>query len=88
MLLKFEVSVPTLRTARRYGPRQWVSQAWEDISAKKDMIIRSFKKCGISVAIDGSEDTEINIGDLEDYEVGDSEEEATDDDADPFEDLD
>ena len=67
---------------------KWVGQAWEDISAKKDMIIRSFKKCGISVAIDGSEDTEINIGGLEDYEVGESEEEATDDHADPFEDLD
>ena len=37
------------------------------------------------MAIDGSEDTEINIESLEDYEVGESEEEATDDDADPFE---
>ena len=45
-------------------------------------------KCGISVAIDGSEDTEINIVGLEDYVVGDSEDEATDDDADPSEDLD
>ena len=30
------------------------------------MIIRSFKKCGISVAADGSDDSEIR---LEDYQV-------------------
>ena len=28
---------------------------------KKEMIIRSFKKCGLSVAIDGSEDDQISI---------------------------
>ena len=33
-----------------------------EISRKKDMIIHSFKKCGISMAIDGTEDNEINIG--------------------------
>ena len=59
--------------------------AWEEMSRKKDMIIRSFKKCGIYVAIDGSEDNEINTESLEDYAVGESDEEATDDDADPFE---
>ena len=32
---------------------KWVGQAWEGISTKKDVIIRSFKKCGISVGIDG-----------------------------------
>ena len=67
---------------------KWVGQAWEDISAKKNMIIRSFKKCGISVAIDGSEDAEMSIVGLEDYVVGDNEDEApcTDYNGDPFED--
>lgn len=51
------------------------------------MIIRSFKKCGISVAIDGSEDEEINTEGLEDYTVGESDDEATDDKTDPFEDV-
>ena len=69
---------------RRVLFTKWVGKAWE-MSCKKDMIIRSFKKCGISVAIDGSEDDEINIESLDDYEVGESEEEATDDDADPIE---
>ena len=44
---------------RRVPFTKWVGKAWEEISCKKDMIIRSFKKCGISVAIDGSEDSEI-----------------------------
>jgi len=38
------------------------------------MVIRAFKKCGISVAIDGSEDEEININNVEDYKVEKSDE--------------
>ena len=30
---------------------KWVGQAWEEISEDKEMIIRSFNKCGISVPI-------------------------------------
>ena len=45
------------------------------------MIVRSFEKCGISVAPDGSED-ENNIIGLEDYSV------ESDDDEDPFSDED
>ena len=41
------------------------------------MVIRGFQKCGISIAIDGSEDDEINIKDLENYKV-------ESDDDDPF----
>ena len=71
---------------RRVLFTKWVGEAWETLSKKTEMVIRSFKKCGISVAIDGSEDTEININGIEDYEVGESDEEVTDDDTDPFED--
>jgi hypothetical protein len=46
----------------------WVGEAWETLSADKEMIIRSFKKSGICVATDGSEDAEINIKGLEDEE--------------------
>lgn len=42
------------------------------------MIVRSFQKCGISVAPDGSEDSNINIEGLEDYTV------ESDDEEDPF----
>ena len=55
-----------------------------EVSAKKDMVVRSFKKCGISVAIDGSEVGEIHINGLEDNVMEDrnSEDEYTDED--PF----
>ena len=66
---------------RRIVFTKWVGKAWEEISDKKEMIIRSFKKCGISIDVDGSEDDQVNI---EGLEVGESDEEATDNNADPF----
>ena len=39
------------------------------------------------MTIYGSEDSEIKIVGIEDYQVGESEEEATDDDDDPFKEL-
>ena len=35
---------------------KWVGDAWEELAKKKEMIERSLKKCGISIAADGSED--------------------------------
>ena len=55
-----------------------------------EMVIRSFRKCGISVAINGSEDSSININGLEKYCVESDDEsgdEVTDEDLeeeDPF----
>ena len=43
------------------------------------MIIRGFRKCGISIPVDGSKDDDINIKELEKYQVD------SDDDDDPFE---
>ena len=40
------------------------------------------------MAVDGSVDSEINISGLEDYKAGKSKDKATDDDIDPFEDMD
>ena len=33
---------------------QWVNKAWQEIPA--ELVIRSFKSCGISNALDGTED--------------------------------
>ncbi|KAG8235949.1 hypothetical protein J437_LFUL016271 [Ladona fulva] len=33
---------------------EWVKKSWEDIKA--EVIVKSFKKCGISNALDGTED--------------------------------
>ena len=58
---------------RRILLATWIGQAWEEVASRKDMIRHSFKKCGISVAIDGSEDNDINIEGLENYSVNDEE---------------
>ncbi|RPB24024.1 hypothetical protein L211DRAFT_849180 [Terfezia boudieri ATCC MYA-4762] len=50
---------------------QWVGGAWELLSNElKESIVRSFRKCGITIALDGSEDYDINIRGLESYTVG------------------
>ena len=46
---------------------KWVGKVWSKVGKMKDSIIRSFKKGGISVALDGSENDKVNIeGLLED----------------------
>ena len=69
---------------RRVLFTKWVGKAWEKITSdNKDSVIRTFRKCGISVAIDGSEDDEIRIRGLDEYQVErDDVESETDDD--PF----
>ena len=68
---------------RRILFTKWVGQSWEEISANKAMIVRSFEKCGISVPIDGTNDSAINISGLDNYVVSNSSEDE--DDGDPFE---
>ena len=63
---------------RRVLLTKWIGEAWEKTCADKEMVIRAFKKCGISVAIDSSEDEEININNIEDYEVESSDEDPFD----------
>ena len=37
---------------------EWVKKAWESVS--QDIVIKSFRCCGISVKVDGTEDKEIH----------------------------
>ena len=43
-------------------------KAWCD-EAIKETVIRSFKKCGVSLTLDGKENDEINIEGIPDYEM-------------------
>ncbi|KAJ9601175.1 hypothetical protein L9F63_000643 [Diploptera punctata] len=54
---------------------QWIKQSWSRV--REDIIVKSFKKCGVSYARDGSEDHLIYKEDNEDEE---EEEENSDDD--------
>ena len=50
-----------------------MGRAWQETSRRlKDTVIRSFVKCGISLPISGSRDSEINIDGLPDYRMGES----------------
>ena len=67
---------------------EWISQAWYEI--QDEIIIKSFKKCGISNTLDESEDSEIREEiptDFEDKIVGEEEHEEDDNEEefDPFE---
>ena len=63
---------------------KWVGQAWDQVSANA-LIIRSFKKCGISVPIDNSHVDQIHVKGLNDYKVEDSNNDMyTDEEKDPF----
>ena len=48
------------------------------------MVILSFRKCGISVPIDGSSDDDVNISSLPNYKVG-GEEDRMREESDSFE---
>ena len=54
---------------RRILMTKWVSQAWKKIGGVKESIIRSFLKCGLSVALDGSEIAQVNIDGIPNYEM-------------------
>ena len=43
-----------LRAASLVKVCQWIKESWQELS--KEMVERSFKKCGISNALDGTED--------------------------------
>ena len=45
----------------------WVNKAWQEIPA--ELVIRSFKSCGISNALDGTEDDAVNEEESESEDV-------------------
>ena len=47
----------------------WVSEAWSTVGKMKDSIIRSFKKWGLSMALDRSENDEVNIESLPEHQI-------------------
>ena len=58
---------------RRVLFTKWLGTAWQEISRRlKDIVIRSFVKCGIALPITGRRDSEININGLPDYCMNES----------------
>ena len=52
---------------RRVLITKWVAKAWQKISDNKDMVVRSFQKCGLFIKLYGSEDGLANIEGLPNY---------------------
>ena len=49
--------------------KKWVDEACSKVGKMKDSIIRFFKKCGLSVTLNGSENHEANIESLPEYQM-------------------
>ena len=54
---------------RRILVTKWVGKARTEVGSNRDMVVRSFKKCGISLSLDSFENGEIHIGSIEEYEL-------------------
>jgi hypothetical protein len=54
---------------RRVLITKWVGGAWDRCTEDGTTCIRAFRKCGISLPVDGSQDSCINIRGLEGYQV-------------------
>ena len=53
---------------RRVLVTKSIGKAWTEVGSNRDMVVRSLKKCGISLFLDGSENGEIHIESTEEYE--------------------
>ena len=66
---------------RRVVTTKWVAKGWEKVSQNKEIIKRSFVKCGISHNVDGTEGNYINIEGIPDYKLPQSDREFEMDDS-------
>ena len=48
---------------------EWVGQAWKKNHGMKESIIRSFKKCGFSTALDGPKNAQVSIDGITNCEM-------------------
>ena len=55
---------------------QWINTAWQEIPA--EMVMKSFKSCGISNALDGTEDDALYEEETEGGEAVDTDEDELD----------
>jgi len=53
---------------------QWINKAWQEIPA--EMVMKSFKSCGISNALDGTKDDAVYEEETEGGEAVDADEDA------------
>lgn len=62
----FEYTLSEKNAPSRNVVLRWVNEAWQEIPA--EMVVKSFKTCGISNALDGTEDDELYTEDGQEME--------------------
>ena len=72
---------------RRFLQAKWLKEAWDEFFAEggQEQVTKAFNRCGMLNAVDGSEDHEIHVQGIDDYEIGESsdeEDEGSDSDSD------
>jgi len=62
---------------RRVLMGKWLDEAWIEFfkNGGQAQVTKAFKRCGMYNAIDGSEDSEIRVQGIANYEIGDSSDE-------------
>ena len=48
---------------------KWVGKEWTEVGSNRDMVVSSFKNCSISLSLDSSENGEIHIESIKEYEL-------------------
>lgn len=64
-----------LASEQRVVLTRWVENAWDHICSNTEMVKRSFKKCGINVNIDGSENALVHLEGISEYVMPEADEE-------------
>ena len=64
---------------RRVLLNKWVGGSWQEVMQNKVPIVRSFKKCRISLDLSGLENNEINIKGIPNYMMKSADEVLKDD---------
>jgi len=57
---------------RRILQAKWLKEAWDEFFADggQEQVTKAFKRCGMLNAIDGSEDSEIHVQGIDNYDIG------------------
>ena len=58
-----------IASERRVLVFKWVGKAQTEVGSNRNMVLRSFKNCGISLSLDGSENGEIHIESIQENEL-------------------
>lgn len=68
---------------RRFLMTKWLKEAWTEFFAAggQEQVTKAFKRCGMLNAIDGSEDSEIHVQGVENYDIGESSDEESEEES-------